>query len=129
MSKSIVAAVSDMIFAAKIEGTARHLAVTVHFARTLDKLLAQVTQEKPALIILDLDNSRFSALEAIQQLKAHSDKTIAAIPILGFLSHVEVELRKRALAAGCNQVLPRSQFSNQLPEILSLEHLPQTLEK
>ena len=129
MSKLVVAAVSDMIFAAKIEGTARHLLVAVQFVRTLDSLLAQVVQEKPALIILDLDNPRFSAIEAIQQLKAHSDETIVAIPILGFLSHVQVELRKRALAAGCNQVLPRSQFSNQLTEILSLEHLSQTLEK
>jgi hypothetical protein len=39
--------------------------------------------------------------------------------LLGFFSHVEVELQRQALAAGYQEVIPRSVFARDLAQILS----------
>jgi len=41
--------------------------------------------------------------------------------LLGFLSHVQVDLQRAAIAAGCDEVMPRSAFSANLNQILSRE--------
>ena len=40
------------------------------------------------------------------------------MPVIGFLSHVDKELARKAEAAGVTQVMPRSQFSEGLPDLL-----------
>ena len=52
----------------------------------------------------------------IRQLKA--DDELQKTPILAFFSHVQVELRRAAQEAGCERVLPRSEFTATLPELL-----------
>ena len=42
----------------------------------------------------------------------------SALPVIGFLSHVDRELAQRAEKAGVTRVLPRSQFSENLPDLL-----------
>jgi hypothetical protein len=37
---------------------------------------------------------------------------------LGYLSHVQSELKKKAEETGCDVVMPRSAFSKNLPRIL-----------
>jgi hypothetical protein len=41
-----------------------------------------------------------------------------AVPALGFYSHVDVETRREAEAAGIDKVVPRSRMSRELPELL-----------
>jgi CheY-like chemotaxis protein len=65
------------------------------------------------LVLVDL-NARQGALEAVERLRAAGN----AQPIVGFLSHVQPELAEKALAAGCQEVLPRSKFTADLAEIL-----------
>jgi hypothetical protein len=38
--------------------------------------------------------------------------------IVGFLSHVQGELKVKAQEAGCDMVVPRSAFSQNLPSLL-----------
>jgi CheY-like chemotaxis protein len=117
MSKEILAAVADMIFASKINGAANQASVNVTFVKSIDKLVEQASNLKPELILLDLNNPRFDSLTAIKELK--SNPILKEIPILGFLSHVQVDLRRQAQEIGCNFTLPRSQFNSHLVEILS----------
>ena len=116
MNRRIIAAVSDMLFASKIRGTAEHLNVTVNFARTADGLFDSAKTDTPALIILDLHDERLDPFALAARLKA--DEQLRAVPLVGFFSHVETELRRRALAAGVEHVLPRSVFTQRLAEIL-----------
>ena len=51
MNRRVIAAVSDMLFASKIRGTAEQLNVTVSFARTEEGLFDNAKTETPALII------------------------------------------------------------------------------
>lgn len=38
-------------------------------------------------------------------------------PVLGFYSHVEVDTRRRAEAAGVDLVVPRSRLAREMPEL------------
>ena len=70
---------------------------------------------KPSLIIFDLNNLNAKPLQTIPKLKKQLKKETA---ILGFVSHVQGELKLKALEAGCDSVLPRSAFSANLPQLL-----------
>src|SRR5215204_7323552 len=119
MTRRVIAAVSDMLFASKIRGTAEHLNVTVDFARTDAGLFDSAKAEVPALIILDLHDTRLDPFALAARLKA--DEQLRAVPLVGFFSHVETELRRRAIEAGVDHILPRSVFTRRLAEILSGE--------
>jgi CheY-like chemotaxis protein len=116
MNRRIIAAVSDMFFASKIRGTAQHLNVTVQFARSGDALFDAAKTDLPALIILDLHATQLDPFALAARLKA--DEQLCTVPIVGFFSHVQTELQKRATEAGVDRVLPRSVFTKRLPETL-----------
>ncbi len=69
------------------------------------------------LILVDLHNQKLDAVALAEELK--SDEVLAGIPLVGFFSHVEVELQRNAVAAGYDRVLPRSVFARDLPKILT----------
>lgn len=114
--RRIYAAVADMIFTSKIRGAAQNAGVEVEFFKNLEEMLKRSREHKPDLLILDLNNTRFDALEAVRQFKADE---LASIPIVSFMSHVQVELKDEAERLGCDSVMARSQFNNRLIDILS----------
>ena len=119
MNRRVIAAVSDMLFASKIRGTAEQLNVTVQFARTEEGLFDYAKAEVPSLIILDLHDTRLDPFALAARLKA--DEQLRAVPVVAFFSHVETELQRQALAAGVEHVLPRSVFTKRLADILTGE--------
>jgi CheY-like chemotaxis protein len=124
-SSRIFAFVDDLFFQAKIQETARKLNVKVEFAKT-DKDLAdrmeQNGEEKPSLIIFDLNNAGAKPLTLIPKLKTKLKKGTS---IVGFLSHVQGDLKQKAHEAGCDMVLPRSAFSQNLPQLLRRHGAPE----
>jgi CheY-like chemotaxis protein len=121
MTRNIIAAVDDMFFAAKIRASAEALGVSIKFYRQLDALATAAAEQSPDLIIVDLHNERLDAMALARQFK--STETVKAIPLLGFFSHVQTELRQRAFTAGFDSVIPRSVFSKELASILTGELL------
>jgi CheY-like chemotaxis protein len=117
MTRTVVAVVDDMFFASKIRATAEALAVEIAFPRNRELLLAKVAEKKPDLIVVDLHNQKVDVLELVRQLKSMEE--FAGVPLLGFFSHVQKELQQAALAAGYDQVIPRSVFSRDLAQILA----------
>ena len=116
MTRNIIAVVDDLFFAAKIRGTAEQSAVPVSFPRTLDAVFQAASENPPALIICDLQGQRIDPIEMAKRLKA--DEQLQSIPLVGFFSHVQVELQRQAKEAGFDQVLPRSAFAKNLVAIL-----------
>ncbi|MGH9873678.1 MAG: hypothetical protein ACRD9S_14615 [Pyrinomonadaceae bacterium] len=116
MSRTILAAVDDMFFAAKIRATAEALEVSIKFHRQLDGLVNAAAEQQPALIVVDLHNEKLNPIELAHRLKAV--EAVKAIPLLGFFSHVQTDLQRAALEAGFDQVIPRSVFSRDLAKIL-----------
>jgi CheY-like chemotaxis protein len=110
----VVALVDDLFFQAKMAETARRLGVELKTVTTGDALLSEAQQSAPALLIVDL-NARSGGVEALERLRAAGNQR----PVVAFLSHVQVELAERARAAGCQEVMPRSKFTQNLAAILS----------
>lgn len=117
MPANIIAVVDDLFFASKIRGTAEELGVTASFVRSISSLLEAARRDHPALIICDLHSQKVDPADLAKQLKA--DEQLRTIPLLGFFSHVQIELQHQAEAAGFDRVMPRSAFSKNLGEILS----------
>jgi CheY-like chemotaxis protein len=111
----IVAIVDDLFFASKIGETARRAGLTVQFVKTEEEVL-QMTGERPSLIIVDLNLNSIKPLPLIARLKSNPD--LEKTSILAFVSHVQGELKQKAQKAGCDMVLARSSFSQNLPQIL-----------
>ena len=125
MNRRVIAAVSDMLFASKIRGTAQQLNVTVDFARTEVGLFDYAKAETPSLFILDLHETRFDPFALAARLKA--DEHLRAVPIVAFYSHVATDLERKAREAGVEHALPRSVFTSKLADILTGGNWPRKI--
>src|SRR2546430_6091093 len=92
---------------------ANHLGLKLKFATTAESLL-QLLDPPPQLVIMDL-NARSRPLAAMQQLRS----ALPQLRVIGFLSHVQTDLAEQAKAAGFDEIMPRSKFSINLPDILA----------
>jgi CheY-like chemotaxis protein len=116
MKRRVLVAVDDLFFAAKIRTTAEHLGIEAFFPRSLDALCEAAREGAHALVVIDLHLQRYDPFAAARRLK--EDEQLGLTPLVGFFSHVQVELQRRAVDAGFDRVLPRSAFTKRLPEIL-----------
>jgi CheY-like chemotaxis protein len=114
MTRSIVACVEYLFFRSKIEATGRHLNLPVRFAEPKD-LAAAARQEDTAAVLLELspNGACFDAVRKLRQEAKTRD-----LPVIGFLRHTDRELARQAEAAGLTRILPRSEFSETLPDLV-----------
>lgn len=121
----VLVLVDDLFFQSKLAETARHVGVTLQTVMTGDALTEAAKASPPRLVLVDL-NARAGAIEALERMCAPQTGSAThgqgdahgGSPVIAFLSHVQTELAERARAAGCAQVLPRSKFTAELPQIL-----------
>lgn len=104
----VIVVVNDMFFASKIRAVAEALGVEISFPRSKEALVEKAREAK--LILVDLHNQQLDPVELAREL--------SGVKLIGFYSHVETELRQKALAAGYKEVLPRSAFVRDLAKIL-----------
>jgi len=114
-AKKVLAVVEDLFFTVKINEAAKRAGISVAFVKSERDALDQAA-ENPVLIILDLNFAGVEPVQLIQKLKA--DPALQKISLLGYVSHVQGELKQAAQEAGCDMVLARSAFSQNLPQIL-----------
>jgi CheY-like chemotaxis protein len=112
----ILAAVDDLMFSSRISTAAKAVGATIRFTRSVEAVIAAARETSPALVILDLNSARTQPLEILAALKA--DPVLAAIPTVGFVSHVDTPTIEAAREAGADRVLARSAFVEQLPQLL-----------
>jgi len=101
----------DLIFTSRVTGTGRDLGFAIRAAKTADALLALARQALPPCVIVDLHNPGLNITELAASLKQLSPPPT----VIGYGSHVDTATLKAARAAGCDRVLPRSQFVEELP--------------
>uniref|UniRef100_A0A372INQ2 Response regulator n=1 Tax=Paracidobacterium acidisoli TaxID=2303751 RepID=A0A372INQ2_9BACT len=111
--------IEDLFFLAKINETARKLGIKVAFVKNDKEVLATLTggseEERPSLIVFDLNNANAKPMTLIPKIRAKLKKGTS---IIGFLSHLQGDLKVKAIEAGCDMVMPRSAFSQNLPNLL-----------
>ena len=112
--------IEDLFFLAKIQETARKLGVKVEFVKgenkdAITRIYEAPENEKPALLVFDLNNLNVKPMTLIPKFKSKFKK---AVSIIGFLNHLQGDLKMKAVEAGCDSVMPRSAFSQSLPVLL-----------
>jgi CheY-like chemotaxis protein len=115
MPAKILAVVQDIFFLAKIQQTARQLGLTVE-SMAPEALQDRLVAGGAGAILLDLNHASGKAVALLEALK--NGPATRSIPVVAFLSHVQTDLAQAARAAGCDRVLARSAFSQQLPLLL-----------
>jgi CheY-like chemotaxis protein len=112
MASKIVAVLEDLIFTVKISDAAKRAGVAVQFVKTPDDALQRAPGA--AAMILDLNHVPASL---IARLKA--DEDTRAIPLIGYVSHVQSDIIRQAKESGCDTIMARSAFVQKLGDIMT----------
>lgn len=115
LNRKVLAVLDDLFFTVKINESAKRSGLPVEFVKSEADVMAKV-HEPPALIIIDLNCRAIDPLDLIRKLKAGAHTK--GISLIGYVSHVQGDLKQQAQEAGCDMVLARSAFSQNLPQIL-----------
>ena len=97
----VLAISTDLLLGSKVEAMLRAAGHEV----TMAPGLAATQLDGAELIVADLDAEDATALVG------------HGIPVLGYYSHVDVETKQRAEAAGIDLAVPRSRMARELPEL------------
>jgi hypothetical protein len=97
----VVAVAADLMLGSKVEAT---LSAAGHEV-TLAPSLQEAPLGEAELLVADVEAENPEALVGF------------GIPVLGYYSHVNVESREVAEAAGVDLVVPRSRLARELPEL------------
>jgi hypothetical protein len=98
----VLAFAPDLFFASKIDAT---LGAAGHDVTIVSRIEGPLPGD-PDVVIVDLDNTDFSIVLP------------SGTPTLGFYSHVDVDTRRRAEAAGFDLVVPRSRMAREMPALV-----------
>jgi PleD family two-component response regulator len=114
-SKKILAVLDDLFFTVKIADAAKRAGLELEVLKN-EKEVFEKAKEHPMLIIVDLNGNSVQPLKLLTKLKSHSETK--QVRVIGFVSHVQGELKQKAHETGCDMVLARSAFSQNLPMLL-----------
>jgi len=105
----------DLLFSSRITSTARDHGLQIKPARSAATLVTLAAQECPRCIILDLNYPGLQLGELLASLR----QTCSRLPrLIAYGSHVDAAGLRAAREAGCEVVLPRSKFVEELPHAI-----------
>ena len=106
----------DLIFTSKVTGTAQNLGYSVLIAGDeASGAFAMIDRWQPRVLLLDLTAEDLTAPDSLQMYREH---TGPGTTFLAFGPHVDTSSLTRARNAGCDLVMPRSEFPAHLPELI-----------
>jgi|SRR5436309_15227802 len=109
--KRVLAVVSDLFFSVKLSEAAKRAGMALEFVKENQDVLEKA-KARPQLIVLDLNFESANPLQLIGALKGSPETK--GISLIGYLSHIQGELKQQAQEAGCDMVLARSAFSQNM---------------
>ena len=109
--RRVLAVVTDLFFSVKLSEAAKRNGLALEFV-TEGKDVLEKAKTKPSLIVFDLNFEAANPLQLIANLKASSETK--GISLIGYLSHIQAELKQQAQEAGCDMVMARSAFSQNM---------------
>jgi PleD family two-component response regulator len=112
--KRVLAVVSDLFFSVKLSEAAKRAGLALEFVKESNDVL-QKAKTRPQLIVLDLNFESANPLQLNGTLKGSAETK--GISLIGYLSHIQGELKQQAQEAGCDMVLARSAFSQNMSQI------------
>jgi CheY-like chemotaxis protein len=112
----IISLVPNLMFATRIEDAVRAAGAVVLSPIDLAAFLAAL-RNGARLVIVDSSATEVPWMEWVSAAK--DDPATEAVPIIAFGAHIDLELRNRALGAGVDRYLARSNFVDGLPEFIA----------
>lgn len=113
----IAVIVDDLMFRSKLSATAKAKRTEIQFlSGSIEFNFEEIKFLQPSKVILDLNATKLEPLKLLQKLKSVPDTS--AIPVIAFLSHVQTDLYAAAQTAGCDSILSRSKFVQELEILL-----------
>jgi CheY-like chemotaxis protein len=115
LRRIVVLLEDDVMFGAGLEAKLRAIGYAPVFAETtpaFDRLL----KGSPALVLVNVGSRTLDWEHLIDHAKNESQWR--HVPILAYGPHVDLELRQRALEAGCDAVVGRSALASNLPSLV-----------
>src|SRR5436305_8292168 len=106
--KQVLAVVSDLFFSVKLSEAAKRNGLALEFVKDSKEVLEKA-KTRPSLIVFDLNFDSAEPVSLITKLKGSPETK--GISLIGYLSHIQVELKQQAQDAGCDMVMARSAFS------------------
>src|SRR5215471_2284336 len=110
--KRVLAVVNDLFFSVKISEAAKRNGLSLEFVKDSGEVLTKAKDDKPSLIVFDLNFEAVNPLSLITKLKSSTETK--GVSLLGYLSHLQSDLKVQAQDAGCDMVLARSAFSQNM---------------
>jgi CheY-like chemotaxis protein len=101
----------DLLFTSRVTGTAQALGLTVQPVKTVAALQTAAQQRSPGAVILDLNHPGLVITDLMQWL---GELPGGRPHVVGYGSHVDTATLKAARQAGCDEVMPRSQFAEEI---------------
>jgi CheY-like chemotaxis protein len=114
---TVLAVIEDLFFLVQVKDAASKAGLDLKTATSPGAILDTAAASKPVLIVLDLNCTAASPLDTIRALKSSPDTQ--DIPILAYVPHVQVDLRKAAKDAGADLVAAKSAFAGSLQQMLA----------
>jgi len=115
VTRHILALEKDLFFSVKMRDTLRHHDMTVTTVRALpafEQRLTTIGEEKPVLVIINTATAGVDWEAAIREARSKG------LPVLAFGSHMDLEARAKALAAGAQRVVANSKFTSDMPGLV-----------
>ena len=113
-SKRVLAVVSDLFFSVKLSEAAKRNGLAIEFVKDGGELIEKA-KSRPTVIVFDLNFEAVEPLKLISQLKGSTETR--GVSLIGYLSHIQGELKQQAQEAGCDMVMARSALSQNLMQI------------
>ena len=111
----VVALVPDLLFGSKIPAALAAAGHDVVLAGTEADARAQAPGAD--VLVVDLASGTVDGAELVEAMRAAGE--LDQTRTLAFYSHVDVEVRERALAAGFDLVVPRSRMNREGAELVT----------
>jgi DNA-binding NarL/FixJ family response regulator len=111
----ILGLMHDLFFRSKVDAVSHAVGVAVVYAGSLDEANVRCAEGAPAMVLVDLADPRFPAVETAGAMRAAAP----AARLIGFASHVDLKALGAAREAGFEMTLSRSEFTQRLPELLN----------
>ena len=106
---------ANMLFSSMVTGTASALGQEVAVAGDVAEAVELCRARPSAYVIIDLGMAEIEIVKAVAWIR----EAAGAVPIIAYGSHVKKDRLDEARTAGCDEVMPRSKFSAELPALLS----------
>ncbi len=106
---------ADLMFSSRVLAAANTLGKTLELVTSPDRLLDASTPAGVSLVLIDLTTPGLELASVVPALLAKAPQA----QVVAFGPHVDDDLLRAAMAAGCHAVLTRGQFFQTYTQLLS----------